>query len=113
LTDNYPWLIIYKNSEKQETNLNGNMGANMDNIVFKTRGTCSRQIRVSIEAGIVEKVIFSSGCEGNLQGISNLVEGMPVEKVIDKLKGIDCQGRGTSCPDQLAKALEDAIQKAI
>lgn len=84
----------------------------MDNIVFKTAGTCSRQINISIKNGIVKSVIFNSGCEGNLQGISKLVEGMPVEEVISKLKGIDCQGRGTSCPDQLAKALEDVIQKA-
>ncbi|MHB8063764.1 MAG: TIGR03905 family TSCPD domain-containing protein [Ruminiclostridium sp.] len=85
----------------------------MDNIVFKTRGTCSRQISVSIDDGIVKNVMFNSGCEGSLQGISKLVEGMPVEHVISKLKGIDCQGRGTSCPDQLAKAIEDAMQKAI
>ncbi len=85
----------------------------MDNIVFKTRGTCSRQINVCIEDGIVKSVKFSSGCDGNLKGISNLVEGMSVEDVIGRLKGIDCQGRGTSCPDQLAKALEGMIQKAI
>ena len=84
----------------------------MDNIIFKTRGTCSSKISVSIEKGIVKSVIFNSGCAGNLQGISNLVEGMRVEDVISKLKGIDCQGRGTSCSDQLAKALEDAILKA-
>lgn len=85
----------------------------MENIVFKTRGTCSRQINVSIEDGIVKSVKFNSGCDGNLQGISHLVEGMSVEDVINKLKGIDCQGRGTSCPDQLAKALESVIQKAV
>jgi uncharacterized protein (TIGR03905 family) len=85
----------------------------MDNIVFKTRGTCSRQISASIEEGIVKNVMFSSGCEGSLQAVSKLVEGMDVERVISKLKGINCQGRGTSCPDQLAKALEDAIQKTV
>jgi len=86
----------------------------MENYVFKTRGTCSRQISVvSIEDGMVRSVIFNSGCEGNLQGISNLVEGMSVEEVISKLKGIDCEGKGTSCPDQLAKALETVIQKAV
>jgi len=84
----------------------------MDNIVFKTKGTCSRQINVSIEHGLVKSVIFSSGCDGNLQGISSLVEGMSVEEVIKRLKGIDCQGRGTSCPDQLARALEAATKKA-
>jgi uncharacterized protein (TIGR03905 family) len=85
----------------------------MYNLVFKTRGTCSRQISVSIEGDIVKSVIFSSGCEGNSKGISNLVEGMSIEEVIVKLKGIDCQGRGTSCPDQLARALEDAMKKAV
>ena len=84
----------------------------MENIVFKTKGTCSRQINVSIEDGVIKSVIFSSGCDGNLQGISSLVEGMAVEEVIKKLKGIDCQGKGTSCPDQLARALESAVQKA-
>lgn len=85
----------------------------MDNIVFKTKGTCSRQINISIEDGIVKSVIFNSGCDGNLQAISNLVEGMPIKEVISKLKGIDCQGRGTSCPDQLANALEATMQKAV
>ncbi len=84
----------------------------MDDIVFKTNGTCSRQINVSIENGKIKSVLFSSGCSGNLQGISSLVEGMPVEEVIAKLKGIDCQGRGTSCPDQLAMALEEVLNKA-
>ncbi len=82
---------------------------NKENIVFNTKGTCSRQINISIEDGKVKKVLFSAGCSGNLQAISSLVEGMTVEQVIEKLKGIDCQGRGTSCPDQLAKALEEAI----
>lgn len=76
---------------------------------YKTRGTCSREIRFEIDNGIVTKVNFVSGCNGNLQGISHLVEGMKVEDVIEKLKGIDCNGRGTSCPDQLARALEEVI----
>lgn len=84
----------------------------MENIVFKTSGTCSKQINVSIENGKIKSVLFSAGCSGNLQGISSLVEGMSVEEVIAKLKGIDCQGRGTSCPDQLASALEEAMNKA-
>ena len=83
----------------------------MQNIVFKTKGTCSRQITVSIEEGIIKSVLFSSGCNGNLQGISNLVKDMPVEEVISRLKGIDCQGRGTSCPDQLAKALDKIMNQ--
>ena len=76
---------------------------------YKTRGTCSREITFEVDNGIVTKVHFVSGCNGNLQGISHLVEGMKVEDVIEKLKGIDCNGRGTSCPDQLARALEEVV----
>lgn len=76
---------------------------------YKTHGTCSREITFEVENGIVTKVSFVSGCNGNLQGISQLVEGMKVEEVIEKLKGINCNGRGTSCPDQLARALEEVI----
>lgn len=84
----------------------------MYNIVYKTNGTCSREININIEDGRVKSVIFDSGCSGNLQAISSLVEGLTVEEVINKLKGIDCEGRGTSCPDQLAKALEGAVNRA-
>lgn len=77
----------------------------MCKFTYTTRGTCSRKINVEIEDNIVKHVEFQSGCDGNLQGISMLVEGMEVEEVIKRLKGIDCGGRGTSCPDQLAKAL--------
>ena len=76
---------------------------------YKTRGTCSREIKFEVNDGVVSKVSFVSGCNGNLQGIGQLVEGMKVEEVIKKLKGINCNGRGTSCPDQLAKALEEVI----
>ncbi len=96
-----------------ESCANRNWGLIMDNIVFKTRGTCSRQINISIEDGIVKRVTFNSGCDGNLRAISSLVEGMSIKEVISKLKGIDCQGRGTSCPDQLARALEATMQKAV
>ena len=74
---------------------------------YKTNGTCSTEITFSIENDIIKEVNFLRGCEGNLQGISRLVEGMNVEDAINKLQGIDCRGRGTSCPDQLAKALKE------
>lgn len=74
---------------------------------YKTHGTCSREIQFEVNDGIVSKVRFVSGCNGNLQGIGQLVEGMNVEDVIKRLKGINCNGKGTSCPDQLAKALEE------
>lgn len=76
---------------------------------YKTRGTCSRQITFDIVDGKVRNVSFFGGCNGNLQGISALVEGMEPEKVIDLLKDINCNGKGTSCPAQLAKALKEAI----
>ena len=71
---------------------------------YKTSGTCSRMIHIDAEGGIIRRVVFDGGCTGNLQGVSRLVEGMPVEEAIRRLKGIQCRG-GTSCPDQLAKAL--------
>ena len=72
---------------------------------YKTFGTCSHEISFEINDGILSNVHFVGGCNGNLQGIGKLVEGMKVEDVIEKLKGINCNGRGTSCPDQLARAL--------
>ena len=78
---------------------------------YKTRGTCSRSIEFDVQDGILQNVRFVGGCDGNLQGISNLVKGMKVEDVIEKLKGIDCGGKGTSCPDQLSKALQAATGK--
>ncbi len=76
---------------------------------YKTKGTCSRQITFDIADGKVKDVVFEGGCDGNTHGIMKLVEGRPVEEVIALLKGIDCRGRGTSCPDQLARALEAAL----
>ena len=72
---------------------------------FTPQGVCSTQIIVEVEDGIVKKLKVENGCHGNLQGIARLVEGMKVEEVIKRLEGIDCRGRGTSCPDQIAKAL--------
>ncbi len=70
------------------------------------QGVCSRSISVVIEGGIVKNVSFVGGCNGNLKGISILVEGMKVDDVIKKLKGTTCGYKNTSCPDQLARALE-------
>jgi uncharacterized protein (TIGR03905 family) len=77
---------------------------------YKTRGVCSRKIEIDVENGIVNAVRFFGGCNGNLQGISRLVEGQKVEDVISRLEGIDCNMKGTSCPDQLAKALKEIAQ---
>ena len=72
------------------------------------RGVCSRMIELDIENGKIKDCSFLGGCNGNLQGIGSLVRGMDVGEAIEKLEGINCNGRGTSCPDQLAKALRAA-----
>ncbi len=74
------------------------------------RGVCSRMIEVEIEDDIIVSCKFLGGCSGNTQGVSKLVVGMDANDAIEKLKGIDCGGRGTSCPDQLASALEEALE---
>lgn len=73
------------------------------------RGVCSRIIEVEIEDDVITNCRFVGGCSGNTQGVARLVVGMDVYDAIDRLKGIDCGGRGTSCPDQLANALEEAV----
>ena len=77
-------------------------------ITHHCQGTCSRQIDIDIEEGIVRNVAFTGGCHENTQGVAALVRGMKVEEVIARLEGIDCHGKGTSCPDQLARALKNA-----
>ena len=73
---------------------------------YRTRGTCSRSINFEVtEEGTLHDVRFEGGCNGNLQGIAALVEGMEVQEAIDRLAGIQCGFKGTSCPDQLAQAL--------
>ena len=76
---------------------------------YKTKGTCSQKIFFDIEDNKVKNVQFVGGCNGNLQGIAALVEGQPAEDVIQKLRGINCNGKGTSCPDQLAKAIDEVL----
>ncbi|MBU5428984.1 TIGR03905 family TSCPD domain-containing protein [Kineothrix sp. MSJ-39] len=75
-------------------------------MIYKTSGTCSSAIDLEVEGDIIKSVSFTGGCNGNLQGISRLVEGMKVEDAISRLKGIRCGFKNTSCPDQLARALE-------
>ncbi len=78
---------------------------------YKTQGTCSQIIDFEVENGIVKSVKFYGGCSGNTQGLAQLVVGMKTEDVIERLKGIRCGYRPTSCPDQLAKALSEATEK--
>ena len=70
-------------------------------ITYKTQGTCSSHIEVEVEDDVIQQVFFWGGCNGNLQGISRLVKGMKVEEVLQKLEGVKCGNRSTSCPDQL------------
>lgn len=77
---------------------------------YKTQGTCSRSIEIEIENDRVIDVNFVGGCNGNLKGISSLVKGLTVDEVIEKLEGITCGFKGTSCPDQLAKALKSNLR---
>ncbi len=76
-------------------------------ITYKPKGVCSRLMTVEAEDGIVKSVEVVGGCDGNLQGISRLVEGMPVSEAISRMEGIHCGRKNTSCPDQLAQALKE------
>ena len=79
---------------------------------YRTKGTCSSAIDIVLDNGIIKSVHFTGGCNGNLQGISRLVEGMPAKEAISRLKGIKCGFKPTSCPDQLAVALESIVGTA-
>lgn len=81
----------------------------MEHITHKTSGVCSRQIDLDIENGVIIDAKFTGGCSGNTQGVAALVVGMTVEEAIKRLRGIKCGPRPTSCPDQLAIALENHI----
>ena len=78
---------------------------------YKTSGTCSREIVFEVEDGKIHNVEFMGGCNGNLQGISKLVEGMDIDEAISRIDGIHCGSKPTSCPDQLANALKKAKAK--
>ena len=83
----------------------------MKTITYRTQGTCSRFIELTGENGVVTDVKFFGGCDGNLQGISKLVKGMKYEDVIARLRGISCNGKPTSCPDQLCHAIEQLMRE--
>lgn len=78
---------------------------------YKTKGVCPRKITFSLEDGLVKNVHFEGGCNGNGKGVSALIEGMPVEEAVRRMKGLTCGKKNTSCPDQLAQALEQAENK--
>ena len=79
---------------------------------FTPRGVCSRRMTVELEDGVIKDVKVEGGCSGNLQGISRLVVVMKATDAIERMQGISCGGKPTSCPDQLAKALTEALKKA-
>ncbi|MBQ9097910.1 MAG: TIGR03905 family TSCPD domain-containing protein [Clostridia bacterium] len=79
---------------------------------YQTHGVCSRMIEIELEGTKVQSVRFLGGCSGNTQGVAALVSGMEAEEAIRRLSGIKCGFKPTSCPDQLAKALEKALQEA-
>ncbi len=78
-------------------------------IEYKTQGTCSRAVVVDVEDGVITDCSFVGGCAGNTQGVAALVKGMKIDEAIARIKGIKCGFKPTSCPDQLAKALESAL----
>ncbi len=78
---------------------------------YKTKGVCSQEIEVELDGDVIRSVQFTGGCNGNLQGVSRLVEGMKADDAISRIEGIQCGYRNTSCPDQLAQALKQATGK--
>lgn len=74
-------------------------------MTYKTSGVCCQEIELEVEDGIIKELVFNNGCHGSLQGIAKLAIGRKLDEIVPAVKGIDCKGRGTSCPDQLAKAL--------
>lgn len=74
---------------------------------YEPQGVCSMKIIIETDDDIIKSVKFLGGCDGNTQGVAALIKGMKINEAISRLKGIDCKGRGTSCPDQLARALEE------
>lgn len=79
---------------------------------YKTKGTCSSRITFDLNGDVVTNVKFTGGCNGNLKGISSIVDGMTVEEISKKLDGITCGFKNTSCPDQLAKAVTEAYKES-
>lgn len=78
---------------------------------YTPKGVCSRQMDIDVENGIINSLVVYGGCSGNLAGISKLVQGQKAQDVIDRLKGTKCGPKPTSCPDQLAQALEAILEK--
>lgn len=80
---------------------------------YEPKGVCSMEMDIEVEGDTIKSVKIIGGCAGNTQGVAALVAGMKIDEAIKRLKGIDCRGRGTSCPDQLAIALEEIKSKNL
>ena len=85
------------------------MERNME-IHYTPKGVCSRKIDIVVESGVIQSVKFTGGCSGNTQGVAALAQGMRVKEYLERCKGIRCGARPTSCPDQLAQALTQAVE---
>lgn len=79
-------------------------------IHYQPKGVCSRRIHIQLDGDTIQSVRFEGGCNGNTQGVAALAQGMKVQEYIRRCKGINCAGKGTSCPDQLAQALAEALE---
>lgn len=79
-------------------------------IIYYPKGTCSRRMTIAVERGMIRSLAVEGGCDGNLKGISKLVQGMKVTDAIEKLDGIRCGSKSTSCPDQFAQALKTLVE---
>ena len=84
----------------------------MSRFTYYPQGTCSVMIEIELDGDIIKDVVFTGGCNGNLKGISALVKGMKVDEAITRLEGIRCGFKSTSCPDQLSRALREALSEA-
>ena len=83
----------------------------MDRFIYQTKGVCSRAIEIEIEDGVILSVKYQGGCSGNTQGVAALARGLKVEDAIERLNGIRCGAKSTSCPDQLSVALKEYLAK--
>ena len=84
----------------------------MSRFTYYPQGTCSVMIEIELDGDVIKDVVFTGGCNGNLSGISKLIKGMKAEEVIEKLEGTTCGPNPTSCPDQLSRALRQALSEA-
>ena len=89
------------------------MKNNREVVKYRTQGTCCELIQVMIEDDVIQDAVFYGGCQGNLEGIRRLIKGMKTDDVITALQGVDCGGKGTSCPDQLARCLINYKSKKL